>query len=123
MKLRIKGNSIRLRLTKTDVKNLKEKGMVREETIFDTETAFKYVLYSDSNSEKINAKFSKDTIEVFLPEKETKILTETEEITVKNKEYNGTKGELFILIEKDLQCLDDTFEDQNDMYENKKTKC
>ena len=123
MKIRIKGNSIRLRLTKTDVADLKEKGMVSEKTVFDSETIFHYSLYVDADSKEINAKFSDQTIEIFLPEKEAKILIDTEQITIENSQYNGEKDQLFLLIEKDLQCLDSTSEDQSDMYENTKTQC
>ena len=123
MKIRIKGNSIRLRLTKTDVADLKEKGMVKEETVFNFETVFSYALFVDAESKEINAKLADNTIEIFLPEKEASILTETDEITVKNTQYNGEEKGLFILIEKDLQCLDTTSEDQKDMYVNTKTKC
>ena len=123
MKIRIKGNSIRLRLTKTDVADLKEKGMVKEETIFSFEAVFSYALFVDADSEEINAKFKDNCVTVFLPEKEAAILTDTEEITVKNSQYNGSADGLFILIEKDLQCLDETSEDQSDMYENTKTQC
>ncbi len=123
MKIRIKGNSIRLRLTKTDVADLKEKGMVKEETVFSFEAVFSYALFVDADSEEINAKFKDNCVTVFLPEKEAAILTDTEEITVKNSQYNGSADGLFILIEKDLQCLDDTSEDQSDMYENTKTTC
>ena len=123
MKIRIKGNSIRLRLTKTDVADLKEKGMVSEKTVFESETIFHYSLYVDADSKEINAKFSDQTIEIFLPEKEAKILIDTEQITIENSQYNGEKDQLFLLIEKDLQCLDSTSEDQSDMYENTKTQC
>lgn len=123
MKIRIKGNSIRLRLTKTDVADLKEKGMVKEETVFSFEAVFSYALFVDADSEEINAKYKDNCVTVFLPEKEAAILTDTEEITVKNSQYNGSADGLFILIEKDLQCLDDTSEDQSDMYENTKTTC
>ena len=123
MKIRIKGNSIRLRLTKTDVADLKEKGMVKEETVFSFEAVFSYALFVDADSEEINAKFKDNCVTVFLPEKEAAILTDSQEITVKNSQYNGSADGLFILIEKDLQCLDETSEDQSDMYENKKTSC
>ena len=123
MKIRIKGNSIRLRLTKTDVANLKEKGMVSEKTVFDGDTIFHYSLTVDAKSKEINAKFSNQTIEIFLPENEAKILTDSGQITIENSQYNGVKDQLFLLIEKDLQCLDTTSEDQSDMYENTKTQC
>lgn len=123
MKIRIKGNSIRLRLTKTDVRNLKENGRVDEKTVLGKEQLFSYSLLKDENADAISAAFVNGSITVVLPKNEAKTLTETDEITVKGYQNNGEEGDLFLLIEKDLQCLDDTFEDQNDMYENPKTTC
>lgn len=123
MKIRIKGNSIRLRLTKTDVRNLKETGRVDEKTVLGNEQLFSYSLLKDENADAISASFVNGSITVVLPKNEAKTLTETDEITVKGYQNNGEEGDLFLLIEKDLQCLDDTFEDQNDMYENPKTTC
>lgn len=123
MKIRIKGNSIRLRLTKTDVRNLKETGRVDEKTVLGNEQLFSYSLLKDENADAISASFVNGSITVVLPKNESETLTETDEITVKGYQNNGEEGDLFLLIEKDLQCLDDTFEDQNDMYENPKTTC
>lgn len=123
MKIRIKGNSIRLRLTKTDIQNLKENGIVEEKTILGTEEIFKYSLVVDDKISTISAEFQAGKITVFLSEKEADILTETDEITVEGSQNNGEEKGLFLLVEKDLQCLDITHEDQTDMYENTKTHC
>lgn len=123
MKIRIKGNSIRLRLTKTDVRNLKENGRVDEKTVLGKEQLFSYSLLKDENADAISAAFVNGNITVVLPKNQSEILTETDEITVKGYQNNGEEGGLFLLIEKDLQCLDDTFEDQSDMYENPNTTC
>lgn len=123
MKIRIKGNSIRLRLTKTDIQNLKDKGIVEEKTILGVEEIFSYSLRVDDEISAISAKFQANTITVFLPQKDADLLTETEEITVEGSQNNGEEKGLFLLVEKDLQCLDITHEDQTDMYENTKTHC
>lgn len=123
MKIRIKGNSIRLRLTKTDIQNLKEKGIVEEKTIIRTQEIFKYSLVIDEKISAISAEFNANKITVFLSKKEAEILTETDEITVEGSQNNGEEKGLFLLVEKDLQCLDITHEDQTDMYENTKTHC
>ena len=123
MKIRIKGNSIRLRLTKTDIQNLKEKGVVEEKTIIGSEEIFKYSLIVDEKISSISAEFQASKISVFLSKKEADILTETDEITIEGSQNNGEEKGLFLLVEKDLQCLDTTYEDQTDMYENTKTHC
>lgn len=123
MKIRIKGDSIRLRLTKTDVQNLKKYGIVEESTIIGAQEIFKYSLVSNQDIPSIAAEFRANKITVFLSQKETQILTETNEITVEGFQNNGKDKGLFLLVEKDLQCLDTTSEDQSDMYENTKTHC
>ena len=123
MKIRIKGNSIRLRLTKTDIQNLKETGIVEEKTIIGTVEIFKYSLVVDDKVSTISAEFQANKITVFLSKKEAEILTETDEITIQGTQDNGEEKGLFLLVEKDLQCLDTTSEDQTDMYENMKTHC
>ncbi|MBW8359529.1 MAG: hypothetical protein K0M63_06985 [Weeksellaceae bacterium] len=123
MKIRIKGNSIRLRLTKTDVQNLKLTGKVEEKTVIGENKIFSYTLEQDKTAEALHSTFENGKISVLLPTKELDILTETDEITVQGYQDNGEAGKLFLLIEKDLKCLDTTFEDQSDMYENPKTNC
>lgn len=123
MKIRIKNNSIRLRLAKTDVSNLKSKGLVECKTVISGKEIFEYALRTDENAQKISAHFDSKKITVFLPFAEAQTLTDTDEITVKGWQENGVDEPLFLLIEKDLQCLDPTHEDQSDMYENPNTSC
>lgn len=123
MKIRIKGNSIRLRLTKSDVQNLKDHKKVEEKTIIAGEAIFHYALNIDSTVTSISADFRDKKITVSLSEDEAKTLTETDEITIQGTQDNGQEKGLFILVEKDLQCLDTTTEDQTDMYINSKTHC
>lgn len=123
MKIRIKGNSIRLRLTKTDVANLNKTGKVSEQTVVAPGQVFSYELSADPAAENISAQFADNRITVTLSGETFKTLTETDEITVQGNQENGESDSLLLLIEKDLKCLDTTFEDQSDMYENPKTHC
>lgn len=123
MKIRIKGNSIRLRLTKTDIKTLTEVQIIEETTDLGNGIIFRYSLALNAETEHIYANFSDGRISVFLNQSAYDTLTATNEITVHHTAENGTSGGLFLLIEKDLKCLDTTFEDQSDMYENPKTHC
>lgn len=123
MKIRIKDNSIRLRLTKSDVAQLKSDGIVSAQTILSEKIIFRYKLSRNTDEKQIRATFSDNEIHVILSKEAARILTDTPEITVKGHQENGEDGGLFLLIEKDLACLDETHEDQSDMYENPKTEC
>ena len=123
MKIRIKDNSIRLRLTKSDVDELKSQKQVSCKTVISGKEVFEYALRIVAEIKYISASFSDRKITISLPSAEAKTLTDTNEITVKGWQDNGEEEQLFLLIEKDLQCLDETEEDQSDMYENPKTVC
>jgi hypothetical protein len=117
MKIRIKGNTIRLRLVKTEVKQLQEQGYVEEKTEFSS-GEFSYRLEGKDGIQGLEAMFTANKITIFLPKSEALIWYDTDQITYKN---NFEK--LLLLIEKDFVCLDHTDEDQSDNYANPNTKC
>lgn len=123
MKIRIKDNSIRLRLTKSDVAQLKDIGLVSCKTVIAPDQIFNYVLKVEPSVQTISASYSEETVTIILPLIQADILTNTDEITIKGSQTNGEEGNLFLLIEKDLQCLDPSHDDQSDMYEHGNTVC
>lgn len=117
MKIRIKGNSIRYRLVKSEVKQLAELGFVEERTEFST-TSFVYRLESKRDISHLEVRFVDHTLTMFIPESEAKQWPSSDLITYKN---NFEK--LSLLLEKDFVCLDHTDEDQSDNYENPNKTC
>ena len=120
MKLRLKGNAIRLRLSQTDVETLVEKGFVQEEIKFSKNLALSYRLELHEDILKPGVIYAGNSIVVFIPQHFTNLWpfnniagTSTLHIT-----EDGT--EIFLLIEKDFKCLDDTEEDQSDNFANPK---
>lgn len=122
MKIRIRSNSVRLRLTKTDIKNLGATGVVTDTTSFGT-GVLTYCLQRSSDRNDMNASFENGTITVFIPESMANILVQTERIGFDTRQDIGHGDTLFILVEKDFQCLDHTIEDQSDMYINPNKTC
>jgi hypothetical protein len=114
MKLRIKGNSIRLRLTKTEVQTISETGSFTDKIQF-ANTSLSYSLQS-YEGEAIYATFEENNIIVHLPVSFAKPWYENDIIGTKNIQSLPDGGELFILIEKDFVCMDATYEDQSDNY-------
>lgn len=117
MKLRIKGNSIRLRLTQSEVQRLGKEGKVTETIKFGS-TAFRQLNYTleKSDSPIIRASYNLNEIKIILP-----ILIADNWIqsnTISIKETIQDKGEeTLILIEKDFKCLKSRpNEEENDMY-------
>jgi hypothetical protein len=121
MKLRIKGDSIRLRLSKTDVANLCREGVVEEETHF-PHTLFKYRL-EPSADEKHSATFSNNLLTVRIPASFISGWMDNEVVGTEGWCKTEGSADLRILVEKDFKCLDATHESQEDNYENPNKTC
>lgn len=123
MKVRIKGNSIRYRLTKTEIDNFGKLGFLEEKTEFLNGPSFRYRLENKVGIENMEASFSGNMICIFVPENIAAEWTTTDVVGFDNKMNIGDGKELFLLIEKDFVCLDHSFEDQSDNYENPNKAC
>jgi hypothetical protein len=111
MKIRIKGNSLRYRLTKTDVVKFSEKGYL-EETITFGEQSLIYALKSAPITH-LRADFDNSKITLLMPDPMVEEWTTTDRVGFEN-----SNGPLYLLIEKDFKCLDNVMEDQSDNYPN-----
>jgi hypothetical protein len=122
MKIRIKGNSIRLRLTQTEVANFAKTGYLEEHTEFGNAT-FTYALANVAEVLTLSAKMEGAKITMQVPPDLAKNWTSTNEIGFQHKQPLSNGKELFLLVEKDFVCLDNTFEDQSDNYPNPNAHC
>jgi len=111
MKIRIKGDSVRYRLTKPEVERFANEGIIKEETHFGNRVLTYVLQRTDDNM--ITAEYNGDTIAIFLPADMAKEWIETERVGFEN-----TSGQLSLYIEKDFKCLDNVAEDQSDNYPN-----
>lgn len=121
MKIRIKENSVRFRLTKTEVEIFSKKGLVRETTKFPNKT-FSYALKAKSGITNLEAEFRDDTITLYFPENLQKDWVLNNKVGYSNTIDWNDKTALSLLVEKDFTCLDNTIEDQSDNYPNPKLK-
>ena len=123
MKLRIKGNSLRLRLTKTEITNFGKQGSIEDKTSFAGGAFFGYTLQQKPGIIELEASFSENRITVFVPETMAQQWVSTDIVGFENKMDIGNGQHLFLLIEKDWVCLDNTFEDQSDNFPNPNVTC
>ncbi len=122
MKIRIRGNSIRYRLTKSEVANFAATGLLVNKTEFG-ESEFMYALESSSDIDQLSATMIGNKITLLVPEKIKNEWTTSETVGFNHKMPIGDGRELFLLIEKDFICLDHTHEDQSDNYPNPGKVC
>lgn len=106
MKLRLKNNSIRLRLTQGEVEHFKKTGLAEEAIMFGPEPAqsFSYKLKS-TDSERMRAEFEGSGITVFVPKIEADAWAGTPKVGMEGSQTVDADRTLFILIEKDFACL------------------
>jgi hypothetical protein len=122
MKIRIKGNSVRLRLSKTEIDKFASTGYLEESTEFAT-AKFTYALASSTDANELCADFNHQKITVYVPTKVHHEWVNTDRVGFENKQRIADDKTLFLLIEKDFVCLDNTFEDQSDNYPNPNAVC
>ena len=124
MKIRILGNSIRLRLSQTEVKNLSEKNKVEEKTHFGNtpDAIFIYSLEKKKINE-IGASLSGSHVQIFIPEKMANDWATSNEISLENNLLIGNGETLRLLIEKDFKCLTERGEDESDLFPNPAESC
>ena len=103
MKLRIRGDSLRLRLTQGEVRSLRETGSVVQTTRFGPGNTLTYALVTEPRGE-IVARFDAGRIEVALPLTAATAWADGDEVGLR-MDQTFENGELSILVEKDFQCL------------------
>lgn len=122
MKIRIKGNSIRLRLTKTEVEKLPYTKIIEEHTTF-TDSRFVYAIQSIKGINKLSSIFLDGKLTVFIPEEFVREWNGNDVVGIDARVRINDKEELYILVEKDFKCMEETTEDQSDNFENPNLAC
>lgn len=125
MKIRIKGNFVRYRLTQSEVKKLAEGGMLTESTCFGpgADQTFVYALEPKAGIESLQATFEGGKITLFLPAESARTWHSDPRVGFENKLEVSPGVFLGLLLEKDFACLDDSHEDQTDKYPNPNAMC
>ncbi len=126
MKLRIKGNSIRLRLLRSEVEWLCAAGVVSDEVRFGTATdqALKYSIAASDGVEEVTVQFTDNQILVLLPESVAMDWTGGDRVGIEALIDVGCDTDVSVLIEKDFECVgrqDDP--DRADAFPNPSTSC
>ena len=104
MKLRIKGPTLRLRLTQGEIRALAEQGVVEERVPFAPGVDLIYRLRRDATAREISAHYREGVVEVRVPESDARQWCTTELVTLAH-EQPLPQGVLRITLEKDYACL------------------
>ncbi|WP_185217131.1 DUF7009 family protein [Sphingobacterium mizutaii] len=116
MKIRIKDNSVRIRLTQSEVNALYQDGNISSRTEF-LEQAFVYAV-ERADVPELSVEFVENKISLKIPANLLEQMYSTDVVG-----FEGLTGKVKLLLEKDFVCLDNTLEDQSDNYPNPNMKC
>jgi len=111
MKLRLQGNSVRLRLTRSEVERLRETGLVEESVNFGAGAALAYRLQSRPEQGPVEAACRQGIMTVSVDQETAQAWAGSDEVGL-----YAQSGALAISVEKDFRCLTHPREDERDAY-------
>jgi hypothetical protein len=123
VKLRMRGNSLRLRLGQSEVNRLTVEGMVEEVTMFGGGRGLSYAVCAVEGLTAVGAALEGQRIVVRVPGDMARRWAESEEAGIEAVQKVGQGAELKILLEKDFECLQPVKESQADAFANPKKGC
>ena len=126
MKLRTTGNSIRLRLSQSDVRQFVESSVVEEVVQIGPgrEAALIYRLVRDDTSDCTKAAFAGNCLTISVASATADAWSASDEVGIEASQLNGDGAELSILIEKDFACLTPRGgDDDKDAFPNPGAAC
>jgi hypothetical protein len=120
MKLRIKGNSLRLRLTRSEVVKLLDLGHIEETIHFgpDEQSRLTYCLRVESDLTCATLRYQRPEVVVVLPTKEATTWAQDNQVGMYATVDVGPRGTLDLIVEKDFACLDGSDADNLDTFAN-----
>ncbi|AZQ62606.1 hypothetical protein EI427_10260 [Flammeovirga pectinis] len=121
MKLRLKDNSIRLRLNVNDLNTLNNDGEVWEVSQLG-KTTFTYGVKSIEKGE-MSAEMEDNRLKFCLTVDQIEDWVKTSRVGYSSVQNNEDGSELKLLIEKDFKCLTDREEDESSNFENPNKTC
>lgn len=121
MKLRIKGNSLRLRLGPAEVTQLLAQGRIEETIRFAAEqdAALTYALELAELPAELSLRFDPREVVVVLSRQLAREWSAGDQVTLAGKIDVGS-GDLELLIEKDFACIDRADRENEDTFPNPK---
>lgn len=118
MKLRIRGNSLRIRVSQTELEQISRDGVVSDAIRFSAESALEYGI-EVRRAVSLEARFTGSEIRVIVPESALGKWLAPEEVAISGEQPLASGETLKILVEKDFTCLAPREgEDDSDAFPN-----
>lgn len=126
MKLRILGDTVRLRLSRSEVEQVSSTGRLEQAVHFGDAPGqrLRYALVLDERAESVGATFADGVISVRIPTSQARTWATTDQVGLTGRQPIGAGRTLELLIEKDFKCLAPRpGEEEYDGFANPKSTC
>lgn len=122
MKLRIKGDSMRLRVSPSELERLLHAGRIEETIHFapDPDAKLTYALEQAPSNQEISVLYRPQEVTVLLSAEIARTWAEGEQVGIYVAVDAGS-AQLALVVEKDFACLDRNDEDNADTFANPKS--
>jgi hypothetical protein len=120
MKLRIKGNSLRLRLARSELMKLIDTGHIEETIYFGSHEQCRLTYALEHEPDLICAilRYQSPEVVVVLPREQAATWAESNQVGIYATVDLGPRGTLDLVVEKDFACLDLSDADNLDTFPN-----
>ncbi len=120
MKLRIKGDSIRFRVTPSELAKLMNEQTITEELHIsrEPELSLRYSVHLTTIVENPSIAFSGRELSLHLPLQAARQWAESHQVGIQVQKFLDENSTLTVLIEKDFACLDLSDEENADTFPN-----
>src|SRR5579875_214916 len=119
MKLRIKGNSVRLRVCPSEMTRLLDTGGVEESIYFGdaADATLPYALEQAADVSGVTLHYRAQAITVVVGQKDARRWADGDEVGIYG-EAGGRRGRVELVVEKDWACLDKGASEDEDTFPN-----
>jgi hypothetical protein len=118
MKIRLQANSVRIRLTQSEVRRIADGGVVEETTAFSPLAKLCVRVEPSPHVQKPIATFENQNLTLRLQLKEAREWAESEQVGIEAEQPIGDGAFLRILVEKDFQCLHPRADEISEAFPN-----
>lgn len=120
MKLRIRGNSLRFRTSRSEIAKLLESGRIQETVFFTADGHFKltYALEHDKKVESPTIRCQSSEVVIVLPTEQATAWATGDEVGIYQSIDLGARGGLDLIVEKDFACRNGSETDNVDTFPN-----
>ena len=123
MKLRIRGNSIRIRVSQPELAEICERGEVKDRIQFQPGSELTYGLEVSDKIDTLRTAFNDGDITIQLPKAQVQAWAEPDAVSLEGSQQIDGEHSLTILVEKDFACLvPREGEEQESLFPNPQAK-